>query len=736
MPPITNAPAPVPTAIPTQSQGLDPQVVAMAKAIRETESGNKPVQGPSGETGRYQFMPGTWHAGAAQYLGDGNAPQTLENENKVAYSKIKAWKDQGYNPGQIASLWNSGSPDFEGKVGTNKFGVHYDTPAYVQKVYGNYQRFKPQEQVQSPDQNSSVPQQQPQSSILDKVEQATNPAQLGIGALKGVGSTVAGLASLGEKLITRPIDKAVSFITGKKSPLAVSGPTEGENFSQQYLQANGLGQQIGKGAEQIGELLLPTGLEEAGANLASKIAPEAPKLAQGALKLGGKALGGAIDFGGKEALQSGGDVQKTRNAALLGGAGVAALEGAGSIVKPIAKGIKDLVNPDMETAFIRGVAPTGSKALEFGKSARMALPDLVQTAKEAGRDITKSEKPIQDILDTAKEAKVGIWQQFKNLMGGYGNFTIDGNKIADEMVSSMDKRFIEQNPGAAKAITEKAALYRRPMTLEEAENYLESTNGELNTYYAKNKVGRLAAMRDPEVSHVVKEADALRSSLYSKLDEATGKGADAKLLKQRYGALTEVQNQLLKRQAQVARIKPISLAEQINYPMALAKGAASALRGDILGAGEGLAQAAGSKAIKESQTADTLLRKAFGAAEKQGVKGYGVVKPPAPMTTNLLEAPKTIFGQAPLPVPSRVLSQAEAKAGYENIGKATEANVKARAQTLGERLTAGHFNIEDTQITKNAKGQFFLKKKGFPATKIGMFEARILEQAGYPIVGE
>jgi len=38
---------------------------------------------------------------------------TLENENKATYLKIKDWKSQGYNPAQIASMWNSGSPEWE-----------------------------------------------------------------------------------------------------------------------------------------------------------------------------------------------------------------------------------------------------------------------------------------------------------------------------------------------------------------------------------------------------------------------------------------------------------------------------------------------------------------------------------------------------------------------------------------------------------------------------------------------
>jgi len=125
------------------AQTLDLDVVNLAKAIRQVETGNNPKQGASGELpSRYQYMPETWKATAAKYLGDANAPLTLENENKATYLKIKAWKDAGYKPDQIASMWNSGKPDWQGNVGVNSAGVKFDTPNYVKKVGVEYQKIK------------------------------------------------------------------------------------------------------------------------------------------------------------------------------------------------------------------------------------------------------------------------------------------------------------------------------------------------------------------------------------------------------------------------------------------------------------------------------------------------------------------------------------------------------------------------------------------------------------------
>jgi len=129
---------------------LDPQALNLAKAIRRAETGTSTdpynAKGASGEYGAYQFMPETWKQWSGQYLQNAGAEMSIENQNKVAYSRIKELKDQGLNPAQIASMWNSGKAeaykqDFKG---TNKQGVAYDVPAYVAKVSKHYNELKGQ----------------------------------------------------------------------------------------------------------------------------------------------------------------------------------------------------------------------------------------------------------------------------------------------------------------------------------------------------------------------------------------------------------------------------------------------------------------------------------------------------------------------------------------------------------------------------------------------------------------
>ncbi len=126
---------------------LDPKVLNLAKSIKLAETGSGDTykkKGGSGEFGAYQFMPDTYKTYAQKYLGDSNAQPTIENQNKIAYSFIKEKKDQGFNPSQIASMWNAGEkkPNAykENWKGVNSHGVAYDTPAYALKVSEYYKK--------------------------------------------------------------------------------------------------------------------------------------------------------------------------------------------------------------------------------------------------------------------------------------------------------------------------------------------------------------------------------------------------------------------------------------------------------------------------------------------------------------------------------------------------------------------------------------------------------------------
>lgn len=225
----------------TQTQ-LDPQAVNLAKAIRQTESGgNFQAQGKSGEYGAYQFTEPTWNtyakeAGVNVALKDA----TAEQQNQVAYTKIKKWKDAGNNIGQIASMWNAGEDNknayLNGNTGTNKYGVHYDTGAYAKSVANAYQTLKSGGQVAVDPNNPS----------------STATPQFPLTSSAGINGNGASQNSPQDDSLTSEINGRVGDInsaisdteSGKISP--VSGLIQGVGAV-----AGGLGDVVNKGLELI-----------------------------------------------------------------------------------------------------------------------------------------------------------------------------------------------------------------------------------------------------------------------------------------------------------------------------------------------------------------------------------------------------------------------------------------------------------------------------------------------------
>lgn len=143
----------------------DPALVdAITKALGYTENGGKPDLSKltAGRTGEmksiFQFTPDTWKNYAGQVFGDPNTPLTPDNETHVVKTKVADWLQKGYQPKQIASMWNAGigEPDaYSGKFsngqpskGVNKkYGIPYDVPAYANKVDKYTQEFLKGRQV-------------------------------------------------------------------------------------------------------------------------------------------------------------------------------------------------------------------------------------------------------------------------------------------------------------------------------------------------------------------------------------------------------------------------------------------------------------------------------------------------------------------------------------------------------------------------------------------------------------
>ena len=231
-----------------------------------------------------------------------------------------------------------------------------------------------------------------------------------------------------------------------------------------------------------------------------------------------------------------------------------------------------ITDPPPNQLLTKAIKPMASNT-GWDSAIAKAAPDMKAVEADLGHPISG----VDDALEAVSLAKKGIWSQYAaKLQAAKQAFpnapsmsTIDGNEIADAMMNSIDKRTQLQRPDLVERIQKVADTYRRPMGLDEAEDFLQSTNNDLHNYYAKNKVGRQVAQGDPEMGSTVAEGDQLRDSLYSTLDNLTGPGAAD--LKARYGALSNVENELLRRKNVSARQQPDSLAEQLSMARAYGK---------------------------------------------------------------------------------------------------------------------------------------------------------------------
>jgi hypothetical protein len=312
---------------------------------------------------------------------------------------------------------------------------------------------------------------------------------------------------------------------------------------------------------------------------------------------------------------------KTQDSPVQGGVGAPAGDVApGAPVGRIARtlGISD---PPPNQLLTKAIKPLSSNS-GWDNAIAKAAPEMKAAEADLGHPITG----VDDALNAASIAKKSLWQQYSAKLGQAGDATIDGNAVADAMMKSIDARTRLQNPDLVERIQKVADTYRRTMSVAEAEDFLQSANNDLHSYYAKNKVGRQVAAKDPTIGNVVAEADQLRDSLYSKLDELTGTGAAD--LKQRYGALSNVEAELLRRKNVSARQAPESLAEQLSMARAYGKIAVGTLRASPSSMMEGVQSLAAAKWLKARGTSDAMITRAFQALGKP----QQTAPAPAPVT--------------------------------------------------------------------------------------------------------
>ena len=109
--------------------------IKMTMAIIKQESGgNCNAKGLSGEKGCAQWLSSTWKNYTKKYFATTTMPLTKENEIKVLTAHNVELLNEGYPLRLLPVAHNAGSPKAHCGRGTNRWGVKYDCPAYVQSV--------------------------------------------------------------------------------------------------------------------------------------------------------------------------------------------------------------------------------------------------------------------------------------------------------------------------------------------------------------------------------------------------------------------------------------------------------------------------------------------------------------------------------------------------------------------------------------------------------------------------
>jgi|SRR5436190_644967 len=245
-------------------------------------------------------------------------------------------------------------------------------------------------------------------SLLRQAGEAVE--NLGLGAVKGVGQSVIGAGRLVQMIpgVTRAVDALYG------SP-GIS--EEAMRQAEELVRPQGVAQHLGKGAEQIAELIVPgSKLAQAGEAAATRFAPKlAPIVGETVAKYAPRAAVEAAGQAGMAKIQ-GGD---PRLAAAFG----AATPALGAVVEALPQKLKDqaakqvvqALDPTKERfkAIARRLAPQIMKRGLGGNRAALqeqAATTLAQAGTDLEAVITQHAKqpvgtqPILDVLETAKNA--------------------------------------------------------------------------------------------------------------------------------------------------------------------------------------------------------------------------------------------------------------------------------------------------------------------------------------------
>lgn len=250
----------------------------------------------------------------------------------------------------------------------------------------------------------------------------------------------------------------------------------------------------------------------------------------------------------------------------------------------------------------------------FTKDLDLALPEVKVAESQLGRPIAG----LQDLTEAIPIAKRNVRAQYDAIGDPQRLRQIDGSPIADAINNSVAPKIRLQDPRKAAHIADLANTYRRTFTLEELEDFLKTTNAQLESHYQKYPSAQRAQLaRDPDIAYREAEARALRDVAYGSFD-LPGGGQAPRELQRRYGALMNFEKETRRRFNVAQRQQFDSLTQQLGKVQAafeIGKAGVELLSMQPFKAAGRLGAAyAGRKAanmIREANSADALIAGVF-----------------------------------------------------------------------------------------------------------------------------
>lgn len=394
--------------------------------------------------------------------------------------------------------------------------------------------------------------------------------ELAAGAVKGLYQTGIGAG----ELVSKGLNKL--GIHGEEIDARAQGDVS--PFSEAMTTPEGAGQHVGSFGEEVGEWMAGEAALK-GMGLLAKTAKYAPHLIEvmeqfpkaTKLILGmseGAAIGGAqgaVKEGSLEGAKAG-----VEGGAVGGGAG----EVLGMVAKPVAKAM-GIGTSSVEDA-LRAAQP-GKRNLKFMDDWATAQPRLVKEIEAGGKF-----KDMGEAADRIGDVRRSIWNdEVMPAIDRHADEVFDTTKVADKVRKLADSPALKKNfPEDAKYLQEFAdkytsgtPLFSGDKTVAEAEKEIELYNAKLadEGYWKKTPKERAVAEKaNPKIAAWRAASDEIRNGLYDHLENAGEKGIKA--LKNEYGAIGNVENEVRGQVNVAGRQRPLSLKQIIGLTAGFAHG--------------------------------------------------------------------------------------------------------------------------------------------------------------------